>query len=91
MWGKLHESTAFDQYRSIHSSKICFIVGKSRISFSNKDGFLAASPDEIIFRDNENCGLLEIKCPYSCRSLTVLEACYQAFCCEDVNNENNSS
>ena len=89
MWGKLHESTAFDQYRSIHSSKSGLILRKSGIFISNKDGFLAASPDGILFRGDEKCGLLEIKCPYSCRNLTVLEACNQvkAFCCEVVNNE----
>ena len=89
MWGKLHESMAFDQSRSIHSSKSDLISRKSGIFISNKDGFLAASPHGILFRGDEKCGLLEIKCPYSCCNLTVLEACKQvkAFCCEVVNNE----
>ena len=49
--------------------------------------FLAASPDGMVLGvDGEKCGLIEIKCPYSCRNLTVLEACcsqqVKSFCCE---------
>lgn len=89
MWGKLHESTAFDQYQSMHSSKSGLILRKSGIFISSEDGFLAASPDGILHNNENKCGMLEIKCPYSCRNLTVLEACNQvkAFCCEVVNNE----
>ena len=75
MWGKLHESTAFDQYQSMHSSKSGLILRKSGIFISNEDGFLAASPDGILHNNENKCGMLEIKCPYSCRNLTVLEAC----------------
>uniref|UniRef100_A0A1X7VDB0 YqaJ viral recombinase domain-containing protein n=2 Tax=Amphimedon queenslandica TaxID=400682 RepID=A0A1X7VDB0_AMPQE len=89
MWGKLHESTAFDQYQSIHSSKSGLILRKSGIFISSEDGFLAASPDGILHNNENKCGLLDIKCPYSCRNLTVIEACNQvkAFSCEVVNNE----
>ena len=50
MCGKLHELTAFDQYRSIHSSKRDLILIKSGIFICNKGGFLTASPDRILYK-----------------------------------------
>ena len=45
----------------------------------------------VLGADGEKCGLIEIKGPYSCRNLTVLEACcsqqVKTFCCELVNDE----
>uniref|UniRef100_A0A1X7V7Q7 YqaJ viral recombinase domain-containing protein n=1 Tax=Amphimedon queenslandica TaxID=400682 RepID=A0A1X7V7Q7_AMPQE len=39
-------------------------------------GFLAASPDGIVSSVGEvNGGINEIKCPYTCRNLSVVEEC----------------
>ena len=64
LWGRLHETTAFEQYESSMCSSDQ-MLSKSGILISN-DGFLAASPDGTVSTANgERSGLIEIKCPYS--------------------------
>ena len=57
--------------------------------YISEHGFLAASPDGIVTmaESGVRCGLIEIKCPYSCRNMTVHEACskVKSFCYENVN------
>ena len=88
-WGRLHETSAFEQYEMICSSRNP-IISKSGIFIYNHDGFLAASPDGIVSATSgEREGLIEIKCPYSCRNMSVHDACSQvkSFCCEVINGE----
>ena len=81
--------------RLVNMKQLCTsnnqLLRKCRIYIS-PNGFLAASPDSMVLgADCEKCGFIEIKCPYSCRTLTVLEACcsqqVKSFCCELVNDE----
>lgn len=76
IYGKEREHLARDLYRNIYSS----LHEKSTIEISglviNKDlPHLGASPDAIV---NCKCcgkGLVEIKCPYTYRNLTIDEIC----------------
>ena len=89
LWGRLHESVAFENYETLCSSKQQ-MLSKSGIFIYEKAGYLAASPDGIVSTsDGNKCGSIEIKCPYSCRNMLVRDACHQikAFCCEVIDNE----
>ena len=51
--------------------------------FISPEGFIAATPDGLVCNDNAiQVGILEIKCPYSHRNTTVIDACTKAnfFC-----------
>ena len=89
IWHKIHEASAFSQYKASLPNEL--IVHESGI-FISQQGFLAASPDGIVTSVNNSkegyCGVIEIKCPYSCRFLSVREACSRkGFFCELVNDE----
>ena len=45
-------------------------------------GFIGCSPDGIVYDGNEQ-GLLEIKCPFSARQMSIENACLglDNFCC----------
>ena len=75
IWGKVHEASAFSQYKASLPNEL--IVRESGV-FISQQGFLAAPPDGMVTSVNnskEYCGVIEIKCPYSCKSLSVHEAC----------------
>ena len=57
--------------------------------FISECGILAASPDGVVSCDDIIVGLLEIKCPYSCRNMTVRDACSEvkSFYCQ-LDDEN---
>lgn len=86
IWGRIHESTAFEMYES--SIPQSMVLHKSGIYIYEDNGFLAASPDGILLMaDSEvSCGIIEIKCPYTARNMTVQEACSNSkpFYCETV-------
>ena len=78
-WGKTHEHTAIKQYeevqkenghRDLYACPSGFVV-------CEEYPFLGASPDCVVYDpSNPNpFGLAEVKCPYSCRSLTPEESC----------------
>jgi hypothetical protein len=54
-------------------------------------GFLGASPDGLVTNEGgEKCGIIEIKCPYSCRKMSsLLDGCQKlkTLFCEEVNGE----
>ena len=87
LWGRLHESTAFEKYKENLDHQ--YLVNQSGIHIS-QHGFLAASPEGVVL-NKENatiCGTIEIKCPYSCRNISVCEACTnKSFFCEIENND----
>ena len=69
MWGRLHESVAFQQYETNHLPQNMKLQ-QSGILISNV-GFLGTSPDGVVLSESgERCGIIEIKCPYSCRKLS---------------------
>lgn len=45
-------------------------------TINNAFPFLAATPDGKLCENGE-CGIVEIKCPYLARDLSISEACYQ--------------
>ena len=73
-WGQTHEDIAYDYYRSMllpHENQ----VRKAEI-FIADCGFLATSPDGVVSNAvGDVCGAIEIKCPYSCRDMTVRDGC----------------
>ncbi|SMN02463.1 phage-related exonuclease [uncultured Candidatus Thioglobus sp.] len=71
-WGKDHEDEARKQYQATLPPGHC--VRECGIFIHSTSGYLAASPDGLVFRDGEK-GILEIKCPFSFRSKSsILEA-----------------
>ena len=54
------------------------VVTSSGVIINPSVGFLGASPDEAVYDPsnlNEPYGFLEIKCPYTCRNVTPMDAC----------------
>ena len=79
-WGKNNECIARQQYeQSLHDYK----VYECGLHIS-QDGFLATSPDGIVCSaEGVPVGTLEIKCPFSQRNSTVVDACTKStFFCE---------
>ncbi|XP_014676996.1 PREDICTED: uncharacterized protein LOC106816868 isoform X2 [Priapulus caudatus] len=74
-WGREHEDTAFQQYTSSHrGSHTRCTTSKAGFTIAQTHPFLGASPDGIV---NCSCcgeGLIEIKCPYIYRDVTVADA-----------------
>ena len=79
-WGKTHELTAISKYVQFqhdhgHPS---LTVTASGIHISLKDPYLGASPDGSVYdpsTTSQPFGFLEVKCPYSARNMTPVEAC----------------
>ena len=69
-WGVIHEDDAYKHYQltSRHGSH----VRKAGIYIADV-GFIASSPDGVILNPegSEVIGIIEIKCPYSCRGMMV--------------------
>lgn len=87
-WGRKHEKTALSEYKKVMKSKGCKVsVEQSGLVIHKKYVFLGASPDGVVNCNGEN-GLLEVKCPFSYRCSTPVEATENKdFCCDLVNNE----
>ena len=72
-WGRIHENDAFTEYLEQFVGedetirKAGFYIGKP--------SFLGASPDGVIEMDGKCHKIIEIKCPYSFRDLSLEEAC----------------
>ena len=86
-WGIEQEEIALQQYvhfQHAHNHSGLFVCN-SGIHISKTHPFLGASPDGCVYdpEASEPYGFLEIKCPYSHRDKTPLEACSDAsFCCQ---------
>jgi len=78
-WGRSHEDTARDAYINSKMSIKTYQVHHTGVHISTEHPWLAASPDELVEDpsevDGRNQGILEIKCPYSARTLTPEAAC----------------
>ena len=82
--GKENEETARQQYFETHLRQHSLTVRECGI-FISHHGFLAASPDGIVCsKDGLPIGTLEIKCPYTSRSLSIAAACKKTTFCSEV-------
>ena len=83
-WGVDHEGAAHQQYELQHKSHQ---VVHSGLWIDTERGWLASSPDGLIYNQNELVGILEIKCPYSARDMTPVQAAEKLplFFCKVVN------
>ena len=72
-WGHIHENDVFSEYleqfvaENNTMRKSGFYIGEP--------SFLGASPDGTIEMDGKCHKIIEIKCPYSFRGSSVVEAC----------------
>lgn len=85
-WGKKSEPVALKLYvQHQHSNGHDGLYAcSSGFVISEDHPFLGASPDAAVHDPTEadQFGVVEIKCPYSCRQVTPAEAClYPKFCC----------
>lgn len=74
-WGREHESDAFTEYVESCSSAEQETVKKAGF-YIGEPSFLGASPDGIV-ELVEGLKIIEIKCPYSVRDMTIEEACLE--------------
>jgi len=87
-WGRSHEDNARQWYATYMTKQFgpSYTVRKTGIHISTTDPWLAASPDGVVEdptqTEGRRCGLLEIKCPYSGRTMTPEIACQEVnqFC-----------
>ena len=49
-------------------------IHKCRLIVNKEFAFIGASSDGKVC-DNGQCGLIEIKCPFTARSMTITDAC----------------
>ena len=75
-WGKVHEEHARQAYLRAKGSSV--VLTRSGLVIDSERGWLACSPDDLA-RDysvaEDEYSLVEYKCPYSVRDITVEEAC----------------
>jgi len=91
-WGRNHEEAARTAYVGVKSKEISLLyhVLCTGILISSKHPWLAASPNGLVEDLTETSdrqrGTLEIKCPYSARTMTPETACGELnrFCCSLV-------
>ncbi len=73
-WGCNHEGPAREAYVAQYKSKHeRFMISRSGLVLNSKYPFMGASPDGIVSCQCCGRGVLEIKCPYSCRNKTLSE------------------
>ena len=83
-WGKENEEAARQQYFETHLRQQGLTVRECGIVISHH-GLLAASPDGIVCsKDVLPIGTLEIKCPHTSRSLSVVAPCKKTTVCSEV-------
>ena len=91
-WGKANERIALQQYQDTqraqgHTDLFSCLSG---FVISEEYPFLGASPDAAVYDPSvpDMFGLAEVKCPYSVRHLTPIDACSKSkFFCAVTNNE----
>jgi len=74
-WGVEHEDEARCQYeQELHKSHPTLKVVCSGLWIDIERSWLASSPDGLVYDQDELLGVLEIKCPFSAREMTPIEA-----------------
>lgn len=83
-WGCEHESVARDTYvAGCKGSHRNFSVKDSGLFVPTSHPYLGASPDDLVSCDCCGCGVIEVKCPFTCRNKDFSEAAESAnFCLE---------
>ena len=79
-------ASAFEEYKA-NSLAQNQNLQKCGIFISIKDGFLVASPDGMVHDSNGACGLIEMKCPFSCRNMSASLPQREVFICEIIDEE----
>ena len=82
-YGRTHESDAISSYLDYyHSRGVAIELRLCGLVVDVSLPWLAASPDGIVMDPKYGEGCLEVKCPLSCETITVKEACRKvtAFC-----------
>ena len=81
-WGCEHEKTARDAYlKKAKNSHLNLVVSDSGLVIHPQYPYLGASPDGCICCECCGRGVLEVKCPFSCRNQTFLEASSKSSFC----------
>jgi hypothetical protein len=70
-YGRKHEQDGKNKYLETFPSRHLHECG---LVINNEFNFLAASPDGIVCDDGCS-GIIEVKCPYSARNMSIEEAC----------------
>jgi hypothetical protein len=70
-WGIDHKDIAVSEYES----RTGLHVHACGIFISHEQPFLGASPDGVIFGNEDEMGIVELKCPFKHRIETIAEAC----------------
>ena len=92
-YGNKHEKDAISSYIGYHKSRGTDIeVTKCGLIVDASAPWLAASPDGIVLdptQGEHKRGCLEVKCPFTCEKMTILDACRQvtAFCLIEKNGK----
>ena len=92
-WGLKNEKTARDTYcSSVKKKHLNFTMSSSGLVVHPEHPHLGASPDGVVSCDCCGLGVLEIKCPFSCKNKSFTEASRNdpQFCltkCEDSSFE----
>ena len=75
-YGRDNEHRAVQKYASSHPN---LVVEHADFFVDINYPFLGASPDRLLKCENGDVGLLEVKCPYKYRSLTLEKALQDNF------------
>ena len=92
-WGIENESRAIELYVSHQHTKghSSLTVGPCGFLVSDSHPFLGATPDGTVYDPSDvqhPFGFVEVKCPYTNRNYTPIEACSSpGFCCDLVNSQ----
>ena len=82
-YGRAHEQNAISSYLDYyHSHGVAMELKQCGLVVDTSLPWLAASPDGIVMDPIHGEGCLEVKCPLSCQTISVEEACRKvtAFC-----------
>lgn len=83
-WGREKEAEAFASYQGGNNSHNSLTVEKSGLVLHQEHTFLAASPDGRVTCHCHGKGLLEIKCPFKFREMTLQEMVQHQDSCLDA-------
>ena len=89
LWGRDHESQAREEYAQTLEKGWSVRETGLRVSSAEGKGYMGASPDGLVCYDGQVRGCVEIKCPYSARDKSVVDACSmpQFYCNKDENDK----
>ena len=86
-WGCVHEKTVYHAYLSKEETEhVCLQYGFSGLVVPPSHPFMRASPDGVVSFECCGSGVVEIKCPYSCRDKSFLEAASESTFFLEQNN-----